>query len=273
LHPTLRACLAYGPQHGLASRHLLHAPVIAGPGTQPPGSSRPSCQRAPCSRFDSDDSDAPPHSPRSPHGRQARTPIVVVLVQHLILQKRPYDRGATSTPWGRTTGGPPRRHGPPYRSRRPYRPPASPSTEGTLRNEHGAGGEGQPQPPRCSPSGDTTGSNPPEQLNFLQSNSRERGKVRLAAKAVRLGGFGTFAPGASSTPFQYNRHSGHNGREPYERGQLGTPLTGRTRAVMQRTRTESSPPELQHSWPAPGDLPAVHSPNSTGNCDLRPCSA
>ena len=200
-------------------------------------------------------------------------PSVVVLVQHLILQKRPYDRGATSTPWGRSTGGPPRRHGPPYRSRRPYRPPASPSTEGTLRNEHGAGGEGQPQPPRCSPSGDTTGSNPPEQLNFLQSNSRERGKVRLAAKAVRLGGFGTFAPGASSTPFQYNRHSGHNGREPYERGQLGTPLTGRTRAVMQRTRTESSPSELQHSWPAPGDLPAVHSPNSTGNCDLRPCSA
>ena len=72
MHPTLRACLAYGPQHGLASRHLLHAPVIAGPGTQPLGSSRPSCQRAPCSRFDSDDSDAPPHSPRSPHGRQAR---------------------------------------------------------------------------------------------------------------------------------------------------------------------------------------------------------
>jgi len=161
----------YSPHHAVC-------PVaVPTPCTQPPGSSRPSCQRAPCSRFDSDDSDAPPHSPRSPHGRQARTPIVVVLVQHLILQKRPYDRGATSTPWGRTTGGPPRRHGPPYRSRRPYRPPASPSTEGTLRNEHGAGGEGQPQPPRCSPSGDTTGSNPPEQLNFLQSNSRERGKV------------------------------------------------------------------------------------------------
>ena len=203
----------------------------------------------------------------------ARTPIVVVLAQHLILQKRPYDRGATSTPWGRTTGGPPRRHGPPYRSRRPYRPPASPSTEGTLRNEHGAGGEGQPQPPRCSPSGDTTGSNPPEQLNFLQSNSRERGKVRLAAKAARLGGFGTFAPGASSTPFQHNRHFGHNGREPYARGQLGTPLTGRTRTVKLRTRTESSPPELQHSWPAPGDHPAVHSPTSTCDCDLRPCSA
>ena len=74
LAPDLRACLAYGPQHGLAPRHLLHAPVIAGPGTQPPGSSRPSCQRAPCSRFDSDDSDALPHSPRSPHGRQAPRP-------------------------------------------------------------------------------------------------------------------------------------------------------------------------------------------------------
>ena len=74
LHPTLRACPAYGPQHGLAPRHLLQAPAIAGPGSQPPGASRPSCQRAPCSRFDSDDSDVLPHSPRSPHGRQASRP-------------------------------------------------------------------------------------------------------------------------------------------------------------------------------------------------------
>jgi hypothetical protein len=46
LHLTLRACPAYGPQHGLAPRHQHHAPAIAGPSSLPPGASRPSIQRA-----------------------------------------------------------------------------------------------------------------------------------------------------------------------------------------------------------------------------------
>ncbi len=46
-------------------------------------------------------------------------------------------------------------------------------------------------------------------------------RVRLAAKAARLGGFGTFAPGASSTPFQHTRYFGNPDRRPYRPGSAG----------------------------------------------------
>ena len=63
-----------------------------------------------------------------------------------------------------------------------------------------AGGEGQPQPPRCSPFGDANGVRLPWAAYLTKSWSEhvERVQVRVAALAERLGGFGTCAPGTWS---------------------------------------------------------------------------
>ena len=78
----------------------------------------------------------------------------------------------------------------------PPPPPAS-TRAGNPTRRSAKVGRVHPKPPRCSPSGDAKGFDPPGQHNLPDmSDMRKRAQVRLAAPAERRGGFGTCGPGA-----------------------------------------------------------------------------
>ena len=115
-----------------------------------------------------------------------------------------------------------------------------------------AGGEGQPQPPRCSPFGDANGVRLPWAAYLTKSWSEhvERVQVRVAALAERLGGFGTCAPGTWNPRASAYGHSWPGPHANRDGQKLGTAI-GTSYESRPLTMT---PVPRRRSIPGPGRL-------------------